>query len=922
MGFGKPSAVKDMLKVRASSAWINKEKLESGIIQREVSTVLSDLLLDVHQFGNNPMLTYDILVKCTQNVVLRYIKAFPKLDAIVFLLDEQQFVPLGKVPTQDKRKKPLTAAERAKILDGGVISRMDSNLQETIENTYSKQASVKAGKATAFSVFFSKYIRTRELRKDLVVFIANCFMELITSGKVPETVSIYIDGMSVSMYYSSPDHLFKATEDEEGTPLVKRRRSASAVETINYHEEDDNAHLSVCKLVWTTPSESLMTLSLDHPYSSLSTGCSGASGASEAARRRIQKDDRKRVAPLWLSKEDGDSEMFMGYRGLYRRPNMGEADIKISYYVRRIAETLAHQMKNAGDLSRSSEEEGCMCYVSCWDSDVIAILLLCMKEIPPQVSRCFDVLLDTEQGGTCREMISLQNPVSLSEERPSSSLGSLGEDISTRDSFLANSSQNSTKTPKKKRVGTFSHALGRVVWDEEDEALTNIINIKELYRSIGLYFKELHPGVDNAVETLCLMLLLTGSDYVDSLPGVGMEKLRTTFDLGGYLWLSEAIFIRSETITSPPHPTGEGASGVLTKRFHVDVDEDKIKAFLNLVCRYAVPLHPMEELSKTMKRQKSKLTSDANKKEKAINALKIDDNGDPVRLTEEEMIEIENVEKEIAELRLQRDFLGNFLQQSTYINLHKAFSGPRGSKENLRRYIHETLGISHEDCNDWNAVEKGFEKARKDRVVKKRKALEKSAKTPEAKAKIHVMSDVEILGMSKKRDLTDIRKGTELDAVIRRVGWNVVYWTYSPFVCLRDTKHLNSMCRLDTGKHEGILSRAQEAKQKKKAGKNHRIEEYYDPKPYATGGTARKLPLNGSNAQGKRKTSKRLSLNGFTRLYEDSLKGKRKPSADSTTDASQNKKRRKVKISRSRDVFPASRVVINLGVPPVRHPGT
>ncbi|MHA1684261.1 MAG: hypothetical protein ACTSUE_25210 [Promethearchaeota archaeon] len=858
MGFGNPSGVKNILKVRADSAWINQDMLKGNMVRDEVSFVISDLLLDVHQFGNNPKLTYDMLVRCTQNVVLRYIKAFPNLNTIVLLLDEQKYVPLGKVPTQNKRKNPLTASERAKILDGGVISKMDANLRETIEMTYSKEASVKSGKCTPFAVFFSKYIRTRELRKDLVVFIANCLMKLISSGKVPDDVRIYIDGMSPSTYYSSPDHLFKATEDEEGTPLMKRRRSTSAVETINYHEDDDKIHLSVCKLARTNKEYSLMTLTDNHPSSSL---CEN----EEAVERMLTE---KKILPLWMTKEDGDVEIFMGCRGPYQRPNMGEADIKIAYYVRRIAETLAYQMKSAGK-DEDEDENGCTCYVGCWDSDVIMILLLCMKEIPPEVSHCFDVLLDTKTGGTCKEIIAFHDPVSISEK------ASAALDSST-------SLQNSTKGN-----GTYSHALGRIVWKEEGEYLSDIVNIQELYRGIEHYFKELHPGVSNPIETLCVLFLLTGSDYVDSLPGVGIVKLRTTFDLGGYLCLSEAISIQSETLYSSLENID--AVKFRTKRFYIDLDEDKIKAFLNLTCRFSVPLAPLKELAGSLRNKKSKLTSEANKKEKEIKFIKEDEEGEKRRMTKKEYIEIENLEKEKVDIKLQRDFLNNFLPQERYIALADAFSKSKGSNEKLVNYIHETLGMSAEDYHDWKAVEDGFKSARKNRVIKKRKAFLRNAKTSVDKEKIGMMSDKEILTKSKKRELSDIKCSEELDATIRRIGWNIVYWTFSPFVCLRDTKHLNSMCRLDTEKHSEIIYRAEEEKVKKKAGDNRRIDEFYSLNPSG----ARK------NTSTLQKKKSKLSLNGFTRVYET-------PSSQSS------KKRRRVKVARSRDVFPASRVIINL----------
>jgi hypothetical protein len=71
----------------------------------------------------------------------------------------------------------------------------------------------------------------------------------------------------------------------------------------------------------------------------------------------------------WLSKDDGDAIIFRGFQGLLKRPDMGESDIKIPYYIGRFAEMAIPQGHDCG------------IFVSCWDTDSIPIILLSMEEM-------------------------------------------------------------------------------------------------------------------------------------------------------------------------------------------------------------------------------------------------------------------------------------------------------------------------------------------------------------------------------------------------------------------------------------------------------------------------------------------------------------------------------------------------------------
>jgi hypothetical protein len=478
-----------------------------------VEYLLLDFLMHIHQIAFTNTLTYDMLKGRIKKLFIDFMVAFPNMHTIVLMLDESEYTPLGKVPTQKKRGESLTMDERKEIVEGGVMGEMDPAVKDSIDMAFASHPDVRAEKRTPFSVFFSKYVRTRALRKDMVRMITHCLMELFAEDKVSSSLRFYIDGMSYSNYYA-PSHSFFQSEEAaqngcigKPSPMMKRRQSASSlVGDVDAHSHMDKNFIRVCRI-------------------------------------RHQSD------PEWLT---DDSEMFGGQKSRFTRPNMGESDIKIPYYLRRIGEMI-EDTRNAVSSSTA--------YVSSWDTDCIPITMLAMDDIHQRFPSTLDhlhVYLDTKQGGTCRDLL------------------------------------NGPKKESKKCMYVLT--MDRNVFEHEDEYLTEMVNVGRMVTELQTHFRSFYPGFTsgNEVEVFCLFMVVGGTDYVNPIAGIGFETLRVVFDVGGYRLLSEAVL----------STTGEEGTSIQIK-----YDENKLRAFFNLCVRYKLGMGKIHAVKKAIKEQKSSLTT-------------------------------------------------------------------------------------------------------------------------------------------------------------------------------------------------------------------------------------------------------------------------------------------------------------------------
>jgi len=712
MGLGSPAEWKKLLRARLPGGWLTngqwlKKQTEHAHL---VHYALLDFLLHIHQIAHINMLTYDILVSKLKSVFTHFMASFPNLHTMVIILDEEEYTPLGKVPTQKARKDSLTMEERKCIVEGGVMEEVDHSVIESIDETFSSHPDVVASKRTAFSVFFSKYVRTRALRKDMVRMITKCLMELVSEGKIPLHIRIYIDGMSYSSYYA-PSYSFFQTEEAArnggtGSPsnMLKRKHSVSSnVGDIQAHGHKDDEHLRVCRLV--------------------------------------RREEDGHVEPVWFSVEDGDKDIFHGFYGSFDRPNMGESDIKIPYYLWKIAEML-HSIKDEEDAKTSV-------YVSSWDTDCIPISLLAMDDIHrkfPSVVDSLSVLLDTKQGGSCWDLIS-------------------------------------SSSKKSSRRSEFSLSLNRNVFPHEDEFLSEIISVGHMVPVLRNHFRVFHPGFSygNEIEVYCLFMIVGGTDYVNSLSGIGPSAIRVVFDVGGYRLLSEAV-------------TSSNKDNDSYRSIHMKYDESKIRAFYNLCLRYNLGVGQISKVKTAMNKEKTKLTKEIKELKATIEAMTM------TELREE-------AEEKLREKERERAYLDGFLWMSHHkflIELSTSIEeGDEKAKEELVKYIDGTTGIGQKEDGAWEDIFSKMIQKRRDRIKKARDKMAKGWKGEGSNPRS--MKDEQILD-TLRSDVTDLLpiegeggRGEEkegglkdLETRIRRVVWNMIYWKISPFVCLRETKAFQS----------------------------------------------------------------------------------------------------------------------------------
>jgi hypothetical protein len=488
MGLGGKKDIVSYLQKIAPDAWIDTTKKASAKTKTTVTHVVVDLLLYAHHFAHKN-LSYELLVKAVKNMFEGFFTAFTNMEALVIMLDESEYVPLGKIPTQTSRSESFNKKERISLVNGGTLMDFNNGLSESIEELYSQEEDVIRGERTAFSKYYARYIRTRTLRKDFVRFIIRCLIDLLRDkpylGIIRRTVldendvtgitrevvtiqrSIYFDGISISEYYA---------DTVSDTPMMARKRTRHrSISTAMLPREEvgpnkaSEKKMRICRV----DCGEIMNLS-DEPF-------------AEAQERVLS----------WLRKADGDAVIFRGYQSLLKRPDMGESDIKIPYYINRLAEM------RSSDVPDPVIRDECSIWVGCWDTDSILIVLMCMLEmekrgIPYAWGSRFNIFLDLQQKGS-------QGSISYFNKHQEERSGGKGG---------------------KKDI--------------------KIVDMNLLYRCLIAHLNAFFPEVINPIETFCMFCIIMGADYVSKPPGMGWDAWNPTFHGGGYLLLSKGIRMHCE----------------------------------------------------------------------------------------------------------------------------------------------------------------------------------------------------------------------------------------------------------------------------------------------------------------------------------------------------------------------------------------
>lgn len=868
MGLGDTKKIKSFLR-RFEGGWVPKKNLMNKTVHNDedehvnerdyVGFVISDFLIDVNYIGHNKGLEFNTLVNEIQKIVLNYILAFPKVKVIMLLLDEKKHVPLGKVPTQDKRKKPLTDLERSKLINGGVLKLDDHGLQYTIDKLYKKEPNVKNGKATAFSIFFERYLRTHELRENLAEFVCKCILKLFEDKKIQENVSIYIDGMSISSFYGNPERSFSSTEDDDGNKLNKLKSGYPKPNETDCFENEDEEFLAVCKLGYTNATFE-HKLSIEHPMHS----CFHDSGD---LKKEFMNSSGTYASPLWIPKHDGDGEIFNGFKGNFKRVNMGESDIKISYYCKKMIEMCKWYYENNKESFENQKDYRIMtCYISSADTDIIPILLLMLYGTDPLDFKRLDILLDTKRGNSCSEIININMCAEYIEVFNVTDEYEIENDIIFNDINESNNEKLNLEESKK-------------FLEMVNCNMSEIMNITELYMGINKYAIENWPHLDSSVAAVCVLFLLTGDDYVESFPGIGFEKLKTVFEIGGYIFLSDVVKYTSLICTSNVSTSGMATGN--NSRFadvQLIIDEKKIKQFMNLVYRYTLKIGSIGEVFKIIRNSKTTCTHKLNNKKRIINSLKNGEQNDSKYENEMGSSEYEylmKLQKEKQEIENERKHLDEFLPVSFYDSLKKNTQ----TKEDLIAYVFFKFGLKdHIDVDDWEEINKQLVMKRTKQINTKRKGLLSKAKTELEKDRIMRIPNKELVSMNK--DVTSILDDYHIESTIRTISWNIMYWKMSIYICPRETKYLNSVCRI---------------KDKISFPPSHRAETKGDIQNYFETPKKRKLEYP------------TYSLNGFLKM-----RNKHDNKSSESETSTRRKKRKKIKIIHSNKIYPASKIVIDL----------
>lgn len=212
--------------------------------------------------------------------------------------------------------------------------------------------------------------------------------------------------------------------------------------------------------------------------------------------RHMEIDYRKRVVTTTSSRDErpGCSNLVDISESHHQ---IGEADLKIVYYVRKYANERV--------------------LVRCCDSDLLPILLL-------HVYRWIDPVSDT-----VNRMVHL--------------------DASTHDwyTYPNGPEERNGETTKKKTAPPHR----------------NLLDVLSLWRTILGHFHTHYPTVRHPIETVVVLMLLGGNDYLESIPYVGCGTIWDAFDGGGHAlfdWTENTLRVHD---TDVDIKTGDGPRSVV-----------------------------------------------------------------------------------------------------------------------------------------------------------------------------------------------------------------------------------------------------------------------------------------------------------------------------------------------------------------------
>ncbi len=111
-----------------------------------------------------------------------------------------------------------------------------------------------------------------------------------------------------------------------------------------------------------------------------------------------------------------------------------------------------------------------------------------------------------------------------------------------------------------------------------------IVDVVSLWRNILVYFKEYFPGIHCPIETICLLILLTGSDYTERFPQLGPATVWKSFLEGGHKILFKTsqsrVIYDNERKENEAILMDDSFGGMCHQRYSLTIKEHNVFEFL------------------------------------------------------------------------------------------------------------------------------------------------------------------------------------------------------------------------------------------------------------------------------------------------------------------------------------------------------
>jgi len=529
--------------------WLQKEQAERAK-KESANFVVIDLTLAFHVITMARGLTNWKSLDDRFNRMIDWVvkDGFPSAEVIVFVIDESGRTPpvkglpsrlSGSNAKQEARCHCLDKEDLEFLGPSAYLCSSKRMDQETIKRFYEERKKRFLGNdqgdedaeavpasvskpLTPYETFIQLYVRTDDLRFDMSRYITLTLSERIAfinkNKQLRKGLEIILDGAVCKPLAVDQDWrdnlrgIWPAVHLEQAIESWNTGITASSFDDMDDRRAEAEALRNMQK-----------GLDVEHKRVSFQIECPCQGGECDF-QQAVHWPIAIKEEPSWPSAPDQTDRSLV-----LRLGGIGEADIKIASYIESfLSKNLLRQGPNHAPQPPPQQDRGSLIRFCSNQTDTRPkSIWVCMKDtdiIPISLMIC-----DT----------ALKKKKALLESRDQQE--STKKDRNKLRSSSSSSSSSSYDDDQEKKKGSlFSSSLHHVYIDVSPDSLSSRVKSKkdssqvfdalDAVDQIHSYFNQNYACVSNPVITLCALMIMTGTDFVNPIPHLGLAKILNTFD--------------------------------------------------------------------------------------------------------------------------------------------------------------------------------------------------------------------------------------------------------------------------------------------------------------------------------------------------------------------------------------------------------